>query len=149
MKLFATNTVTARSRFWYYLSFLKKVKRQVGEVVEMHEIFDKSPSYIKNYAVWIRYDSRSGTHNMYKEYRDTTLNGAITRLYSEMASRHRARPSSIQIIKTAIIPAKDCKRTNTVQFHDSEIKFRLLHRIPRQAKQFRAPFRAVAPSTFF
>ena len=26
----------------------------------------------------LRYDSRSGTHNMYREYRDTTRAGAIT-----------------------------------------------------------------------
>jgi len=149
MKLFASNTVTARSRFWYYLSLLKKVKRQVGEIVEMHEIFDKSPTYVKNYGIWIRYDSRSGTHNMYKEYRDVTLNGAIQRLYSEMASRHRARRSSIQIIRTAVVPVKDCKRPNTVQFHNSQIKFRLLHRIPRQDKKHASTFRAFAPSTFF
>jgi ribosomal protein L20A (L18A) len=27
-----------------------------------------------------RYDSRSGTHNMYKEVRDTTLNNAIEKI---------------------------------------------------------------------
>ena len=38
MKLFAANTVVARSRFWYYLSLLKKVKRQVGEIVSVREV---------------------------------------------------------------------------------------------------------------
>lgn len=45
MKLFATNRVTAGSRFWYFLSLLKKVKRQVGEIMEIHEVcvqFDRS-----------------------------------------------------------------------------------------------------------
>jgi len=27
--------------------------------------------------VWVRYQSRTGYHNMYKEYRDVTLNGAV------------------------------------------------------------------------
>lgn len=34
-----------------------------------NQIFEKRPEQIKNYGIWIRYDSRSGTHNMYKEYR--------------------------------------------------------------------------------
>lgn len=33
----------------------------------------------------------------YKEYRDTTLNGAIGQMYSEMASRHRVRYPCIQV----------------------------------------------------
>lgn len=38
MKIFAQNSVIARSRFWYYLSQLKKVKKANGEIVEMHEV---------------------------------------------------------------------------------------------------------------
>jgi len=36
---------------------------------------------VKNFGVWVRYQSRTGYHNMYKEYRDTTLNGAVEQLY--------------------------------------------------------------------
>jgi len=32
---------------------------------------------VKNYGIWVRYMSRTGFHNMYKEYRDVTLNGAV------------------------------------------------------------------------
>nr|GEY38947.1 ribosomal protein L18a [Tanacetum cinerariifolium] len=34
---------------------------------------------------------------MYKEYRDTTLNGSIEQMYTEMASRHRVRHPCIQV----------------------------------------------------
>lgn len=150
MKLFAPNTVVARSRFWYYLSSLKKIKKANGEIVEMHEIFEKNPNFIKNYGFWIRYDSRSGTHNMYKEYRDVTLNGAVKKMYSDLASRHRARVSSIQIVKTAVLKGNECKRPNTLQYLDSQIKFRLLHRIPRpENKTFARTFKAKRPSKFF
>jgi ribosomal protein L20A (L18A) len=37
--------------------------------------------YVQNFGIWLRYDSRSGTHNMYREYRDVTVNGAITQCY--------------------------------------------------------------------
>ena len=130
---------------------------------------------MKNFGMWIKYNSRSGTHNMYREYRDTNLNSAIDTLckyfklflscirtqsfidafpskYSlnyllplslyyhiiasdplhlpltsifhfsldnDMAGRHRSRNKSIQIIRTATVAAKDCKRVTTTQFHVS------------------------------
>ena len=43
-------------------------------------------------GVW--YESRTDTHNMYKEFREVTINGAVSQLYSEMAGRHRANPGS-------------------------------------------------------
>jgi large subunit ribosomal protein L18Ae len=150
MKLFAENAVVARSRFWYYLSRLHKVKRATGEVLETHELFEKNPNYVKNFGFWVRYDSRTGTHNMYKEYRDTTLTGAVKKMYSEMASRHRARKSSIHIVRTAVVKAGDAKRANTLQFIKSNIKFRLLHRVPRASdKSHKSIFKSKAPSTFY
>jgi large subunit ribosomal protein L18Ae len=150
MKIFSANSVVARSRFWYYISLMKRVKRANGEIISVHEIFEKNANYIKNFGMWIRYDSRSGTHNMYKEYRATSLNSAVEKMYSELASRHRARKSSVQIVRTAVVKAKDCKRANTLQFHDSKIQFRLMHRIPRpQSKEFRKTFKATKPTTFF
>merc|ERR1739838_770832 len=140
----------ARSRFWYYLSLLKKVKRANGEIVGVNQIYEKNPNSIKNYGMWLRYDSRSGTHNMYKEYRDVTPTGAVEQMYSELASRHRARKSSIQIVRTATVEAKDCKRPRVQQFHDNDIKFRLCHRIPRaSSKAFKKTFKATRPATFF
>ncbi|OWM78772.1 hypothetical protein CDL15_Pgr002943 [Punica granatum] len=91
-------------------------------------IFEKNPTKIDNYGIWLRYQSRTGYHNMYKEYRDTTLNGAVEQMYTEMASRHRVRFPCIQIIKTATVPAKLCKRESTKQFHNSKIKFPLVFR---------------------
>jgi len=87
---------------------------------------------------------------MYKEYRDTTLTGAVEKMYAELASRHRARKSSIQIVRTAVVKAADCRRPNTQQFLKSDIKFRLMHRVPRaSSKEFRKTFKAQRPCTFF
>ena len=70
---------------------------------------------------------------MYREYRDVTVCGAVTlcckeRIFGwawslffsidrDMAARHRARGSSIQIIKVQEVKASDCKRAHTKQFH--------------------------------
>jgi large subunit ribosomal protein L18Ae len=69
------------------------------------QIFERNPTTVKNYGIWVRYQSRTGYHNSYKEYRDTTLNGAVEQMYQEMGSRHRVRAPCLQIIKTATITA--------------------------------------------
>ena len=93
---------------------------------------------MKNYGIWLRYNSRSGTHNMYKEYRDTTLLGAVKQCYQEMAGTHRARDRSIQIIKTAVVADEDHK----------DLKYALPHRQYRaESKKYRSTFLATKPST--
>ncbi|KAH0462371.1 hypothetical protein IEQ34_009946 [Dendrobium chrysotoxum] len=149
MKLWATNEVRAKSKFWYFLRKLKKVKKSNGQVLAINEIFEKYPTKIKNYGIWLRYQSRTGYHNMYKEYRDTTLNGAVEHMYNEMASRHRVRFPCIQIIKTATIPSKLCKRESTKQFHDSKIKFPLVFKKVRPpSRKLKTTFKASRPNLF-
>lgn len=61
------------------------------------QIHEKHPLKVKNFGIWIRYDSRSGTHNMYKEYREMSRTEAVEALYQDMAARHRARFRSIHV----------------------------------------------------
>merc|ERR1711993_82024 len=78
--------IVAKSRFWYFLRQLRKFKKTTGEIVSVEEIREKKPLKIKNFGVWLRYDSRSGTHNMYREYRDLTVSAAITQCYRDMGA---------------------------------------------------------------
>eukprot|EP00467_Chlorarachnion_reptans_P017464 CAMPEP_0114506678 /NCGR_PEP_ID=MMETSP0109-20121206/11555_1 /TAXON_ID=29199 /ORGANISM="Chlorarachnion reptans, Strain CCCM449" /LENGTH=191 /DNA_ID=CAMNT_0001685281 /DNA_START=97 /DNA_END=672 /DNA_ORIENTATION=- len=150
MKIFAPNTVVAKSRFWYFLSKLKKIKRANGEIITINEIFEKQPNHVKNYGIWLRYDSRSGTHNMYKEFRDTTLVGAVQKMYAEMASRHRCRKSSIQIIKTCIVADADTTARLQPFIAKNKPEFNLLHRVPRRSsKSHTKVYSAHRPVTFF
>lgn len=75
------------------------------------QIREKRPLKPKTFAIWLRYDSRSGTcaapqprastdprsHNMYKEFRELSRADAVHALYQDMAARHRARFRSIQV----------------------------------------------------
>ncbi|CAJ0925174.1 unnamed protein product [Ranitomeya imitator] len=117
MRIFAPNHVVAKSRFWYFVSQLKKMKKASGEIVYCGQVFEKSPQKVKNFGIWLRYDSRSGTHNMYREYRDLTTAGAVTLCYRDMGARHRARAHSIHIMKVEVIPANKCRRPAIKQFH--------------------------------
>merc|ERR1711931_137680 len=136
MRIFAPDTIVAKSRFWYFAKKLKKMKKTEGEILACQRIFEKNPLVIKNFGIWLRYDSRSGTHNMYREYRDLTTSAAVTQCYRDMGARHRARASSIQIMDVATVAASKTRRVNIKQFHDSKIKFPLPHRI---SKRLHAP----------
>merc|ERR1719411_2110116 len=149
MQIFAPNTVAAKSRFWYFVSFYKKVNKTAGEIVEIKEINEKHTGCVKNYGIWIRYISRSTTENMYREYRDVSLPLAVTQMYREMAGRHRARPGSIQILKTKQVKSNECRRPQNKAMHDANIKFPLPRRMPSKAKQCARRFSTARPNTVF
>ena len=95
MRVFARDEVLARSKFWYFMKRQHKVRRVQGEIVSVSEIFERSANSIKNYGIVLRYLTRTITVNMYKEYRDVSLCGAVSQMYSEMSGRHSARADSI------------------------------------------------------
>ena len=168
MRIFAPNEVIAKSRYWYFMHQFSKAKKSTGEILAVNEVREKNSNVIKNYGVTIKYNSRSGTHNMYKEYRDVSLCGAVEQMYAELAGRHRARFGSIQIVDTRLVPAgvkataeynpeKDgpipplsVKRPSLVTFLDSKIKFPLSHRILRpSSRAARSTYSAKRPTTYF
>ncbi|KAJ2531248.1 60S ribosomal protein L20B [Coemansia sp. RSA 1935] len=150
MRIFAPNEIVAKSRYWYFLSKLHKAKRANGEIVSVNEIFESDALKVKNFGIWLRYDSRSGTHNMYKEYRETTRAAAVETCYQDMAARHRARFSSVQIIRVATVKASDVRRPYIQQLIQPNLKFPLPHRVQRPAtKAARSLLIAQRPSTFY
>ena len=153
MIIFAPNGVIAKSKFWYYMHQFRKMKKTTGEILDCVEIVEKNSRIVKNYGIWLRYSSRSGTHNMYREYRDVKLTGAVSQLYDEMAGRHRTRPRSIQIIRTAVVAASDLKRVNGMQYAKAGVKFPLPHRVTSAKRGQKAlssrTFTTVRPTTFF
>jgi large subunit ribosomal protein L18Ae len=147
MTIFAPNTTIAKSRFWYFLRGLRKVKKATGEIVSVKAISEKHPQKVKNFGVWIRYDSRSGTHNMYKEYREMSRTDAVEALYSDMAARHRARFRSIHVLRVVELEkTEDIKRPYIRQLVSKNLSFPLPHRIAKEntAKVFSAK----RPGTF-
>merc|ERR1712014_36784 len=116
VRLFAPDAIAAKSRFWYFVSYYKKVNKTAGEIISVKKVAEKSPTLVKNFGIWVRYDSRSGTHNMYREYRDTKVARAVTSCYRDMA-------------------AKDCKRKHVQQLHDSQIKFPLPRKTMSKSRQ--------------
>ncbi|KZF22057.1 60S ribosomal protein L20 [Xylona heveae TC161] len=148
MRIFAPNHIVAKSRFWYFLTKLRKVKKANGEIVSLNQIAEKRPQQVKNFGIWIRYDSRSGTHNMYKEYREMSRVDAVEAMYQDMAARHRARFRSIAILKVVELEtADDVKRPYIKQLLTKDLKFPLPHRVPKGVGK--KLYVAKRPSTFY
>jgi len=145
MRIFALNEVVAKSRFWYFLRQLKKVKKANGEIIGVNVIHEKKPLKVKNFGIWLRYDSRSGTHNMYKEFRELSRADAVKSLYQDMAARHRARFRSIHILRVVEIEKTvDIRRPYIKQLLVPGLRFPLPHRVQKS----RSTFVARRPSTF-
>ena len=85
MRVFATNPVLAKSKFWYHMKRQHKVRKVQGEVVSVQEVYEKHAGVVKNYGIVLRYLSRTETINMYKEFRDTTLSGAVSQMCKWLA----------------------------------------------------------------
>jgi len=103
MHLFAPSGLVAKSRFWYFLHQLHKLKKTTGEILSCREIREKNPNIVKNFGITIRYNSRSGTHNMYREYRDTTLAGAVEQSSKGSASIAAGVPIMLFITFTLLM----------------------------------------------
>ena len=137
MRVFHRDAVLARSKFWYHMKRQHKVRKIQGEIISTSEIFEKKTGAIRKYGIVLRYLTRTGTVNMYKEYRDTSLCGAVSQMYLEMAGRHSAAQDSIQIIRTSVLKLSDVRRNQVSQFTSQNIRF------PKTHTLMLAPFKAV------
>merc|ERR1711937_410400 len=149
MKIWASDLFQARSKFWFFMRKICGIHKNKGYIISCYQIFERKPTISKNYGLWISYASRTGNHNAYKEYRDLTLTGAVQQLYSEMASRHRTKSESIQLIKTAVISARKCKRSITMYYNANTIDIPLIRKLFRPSRKLHKRFfKKNRPSVF-
>jgi len=146
IRVFAKNAVLARSRFWYEMKRQNKVRKCQGEIVSVSEIFERKTSSLRNYGIVLKYLTRTDYVNMYKEYRDTSLCGAVAQMYSEMSGRHSARHECIHVIKTVCLSDADVKRPQIKQYTTKSLRFPKLTSIKRApTAAHKAVFTATRP----
>lgn len=150
IRLFARNEVVAKSKFWYHLRKQLKTKSAQGQILSVNEIFEKRPNHVKTFGIVLRYQSRTGIHNMYKEYRDVSLNGAVSQLHMEMSGNHRASQDTISIIRTAVLGSKDdIRRPRSHLYRENGLKFPIIRTVTRAShRRYRSIFKATRPRTF-
>ncbi|KAG5614619.1 hypothetical protein H5410_014443 [Solanum commersonii] len=73
MKLWATNEVRAKSKFWCFLKKLKKVKKSNAQMLAINEIFEENPTTIKNYGIWLRFPAKLCKRESTKQFHDSKI----------------------------------------------------------------------------
>ena len=129
-------------------------EERASESEEFHAVLTdvalgETTERVKNFGVWFRYDSRTGTHNAYKEFREMSAEKAINHLYQNMAGLSRAKASAIQILKVSELAPSECKRPDIKQFHKGGIQFPLPHRVRKTEKAYKTTFKASRPNTHY
>lgn len=127
MKIFAKNDVQAKSRFWYFMKRITKVKAARGEILSIEENIPTDTTTARNYRITLSFQSRTGIHYMTKEIRAVSEVDAVERLYSLMGGSHRARFNNIQIMNIAEVNADELK--HHCPFADDKVAFPRIGRV--------------------
>jgi large subunit ribosomal protein L18Ae len=141
VQVFAPDEVVAKSKFWTVARRIARLKKSHGEVLSVQQVIEPEPTRVKNYGAWLTFRSTRAVHNIYKEFRDTTTEGAVLQLYQEMAGTHNVTSDAISIIRIAEIENNDVVHPNIKQFTQEGLKYPLPKQLirptnPSQKKVF-------------
>lgn len=149
VRVYARNSVFAKSKFWKTNRVINKVKKSQGEVLKIQEIFDQGKISARNYGIFLKYRSRTGVHNCYKEYRAVNLKSAINQMYNEMGGNYKCNSERVEIIRTVELKENELKLRNPrcKQWIDTEnIMYPLWKKNTRPTNtRYRAIFKANRP----
>jgi large subunit ribosomal protein L18Ae len=167
MRIFANDAVRAKSKFWYFLKRMNKIKKTNGEILSVHEVWGcfyyrcSKETHLKlklselfaltNQSLDITPFTRNSEALALMEQLINYVTKLLT-IDSEMAGRHKAQRESLVIVRTTEIAgdlSKNSKRSYTAQIVKEGIKFPQLQRKLRPArKTFRTVFKATRPNLF-
>jgi len=139
-EVFAPNFVVAKSKFWKLMRDKYKVKPTTGDVLSCKVVKDKKIA-ARNYSVdLVYYSQKCGYTQMTKEFRDVSKSGAVSQAYNDLASRHRARYTNVEVLGVKSIQDGDCKRAFVKQFHENKMRFPLFGKQQKSKREDRAIF---------
>ena len=148
-RVYAANAVFARSRFWKLSLRQYKLKKARGEVLRVEEVNEKDTTTPRNFGVFLKYRSTIGVHNTFKEYRDTTVNGAINQMYDEMGGNHHVSSERIEIISVKELQKEELRerKPRCLLWNESDkIRYPLWKRTARPThKKYTATFKTNRP----
>jgi large subunit ribosomal protein L18Ae len=134
VQVFAHDKIVAKSKFWKVAKHAVRMKKAHGEILSIRHVIEPEPNRVKNYGIWLSYRSVRSQQNMYKEYRDVSTEGAVHKMYSELAGTHSTQVSNIFIIKVAEVAENDLIHKSAAQFAHKGIKFPIANQSIRAPK---------------
>ena len=100
IKVVAPNTAFAKSKFWKIMRTQNKIKKSLGEVLKIQEVFGQKKVEAKNFGIYLKYHTHVGDKNMFKEYRAESIQSALDQMYNEMGGNYRVSRDRVEVIKT-------------------------------------------------
>ena len=134
VQVFAHDEIVAKSKFWKVAKTAARLKKAHGEILAVKHVIEPEPARVKNYGIWLSYRSVRSHHNIYKEYRDVTTEGAVQKMYNELAGTHSTKADDIYIIKVAEVATEELKHKAIAQFAHDGVKFPVPKHTIRAAK---------------
>lgn len=104
MHIFAPNHVTSKSRFWYFVSQLKTMKKSSGEIICCGKILEKYLLWMKNFGIWLCYNFHVVPTACTRSIGLTTA-GAVTQCCQDVGAWRCASIHSIRIMKVEKVSA--------------------------------------------
>lgn len=127
--IYAKNVVQARSKMSQILNKKHKIKPTNAVFLKVEEIPNGNDEYqIKNYGIQYVFQSRTGIHNMYKEFRGLSKCDVVGMLYQDMAGKHKAKECALKIVEVKELKNEDLKRLNVIQFTKDNVAFPLFRK---------------------
>merc|ERR1711862_163046 len=90
-KVYARSEIFAKSQFWKINREQHKLKTAAGEILRVNQVHEKNTRSVKAYGIYFHYRDNTCFRNAFKEFRATSLNGAMTQLFNEMPQDKRPR----------------------------------------------------------
>ena len=135
VRIFANNEAVAKSRFWKLNLRVHKLKKRDSEIIKVTELSEKNTTTAKNYGIYLRYRSNTGFHNLFKEFRATSLKEAVNQMYDEMGGNYKCSSERIQILQAHELNKEQLRLRNPrcLMWNDTEtIKYPLWKRTARK-----------------
>ena len=149
-KVFAINAAFARSRFWKLNLRDHKLKKSHGEILKVEEVHETSHLESKNFGIFLKYKSRRGMHNIYKEFRDVTVSGAVNQMYNEMGGNYHIDNEKVQVINTVELQKEQLRLRNPrclVWTHTDKLAYPIWRKTIRKThNKYRSNFSANRPA---
>merc|ERR1712130_414570 len=114
---------------------VNKGKKANIQILRIHKKGKEYGGFVKTFGFCLNYNRNEKRIGMYKEIKATTETEAIRKLFSDMAGKHKAKVSNIQITSFRTINKSQTRRLINKQLNNELLSFRYpfnLNTIPRQ-----------------
>merc|ERR1711972_856848 len=117
-----------------------RAKKSTIQILRVQKRGQEYGGRAETFGFCLNYQSRTHRVGMYKEIRATTETEAANKLVADLAGRHRAKSSSIQITACREVPKSKVRRLINKQLTNELVSFRYPYNVVPKPREFKTKF---------